>query len=51
MKQVTKDELIRQLMAENAALKSQSGNTAAALDYLAMMSDISIPTEEVTEDE
>jgi len=46
MKPVSDKELIRQLMTENAELKSQSGNTAAAVDYLAMMSDIGIPTEE-----
>ena len=46
MKSISDKQLIRQLMTENAELKSQSGNTAAAVDYLAMMSDISIPTEE-----
>ena len=51
MKNVPDKELIKQLMAENAKLKSQSGNTAAAVDYLAMMSDIEIPTEEETGDE
>ena len=51
MKNVSDKELIKQLMAENAKLKSQSGNTAAAVDYLAMMSDISIPTEEENGDE
>ena len=49
MKSISDKELIKQLMAENAALKSQSGNTAAAVDYLAMMSDIEIPTEEVAD--
>ena len=45
MKSIPDKELIKQLMAENAELKSKSGNTAAAVDYIAMMSDISIPAE------
>ena len=51
MKNISDKQLIRQLIAENAALKSQIGNTASAVDYLAMMSSIEIPTEEATENE
>ena len=50
MKSIPDKELIKQLMAENAELKSQSGNTAAEVAYLAMMSDISIPTEVKTDE-
>ena len=46
MKSISDKQLIRQLMAENAELKSQSGSTASAVDYLAMMSDIEIPVDE-----
>ena len=49
MKNISDKQLIRQLIAENAALKSQIGNTASAVDYLAMMSDVDIPAAEEME--
>ena len=49
MKIVNERELVKVLMAQNAALAAQVGANASNVDYLAMMSDVEIPAEEETE--
>ena len=46
MKCVSDRELVKVLMAQNAALAAQVGANAAQVDYLAMMSDVDIPESE-----
>ena len=46
MKCVSDRELVKVLVAKNAALAAQVGASASNVDYLAMMSDIEIPTTE-----
>ena len=43
MKRVSDRELVKVLMAQNAALAAQVGANASNVDYLAMMSDVEIP--------
>ena len=49
MKHVSDKELVKVLMAQNAALAAQVGANASNVDYLAMMSDVDIPAAEETE--
>ena len=49
MKRVSDRELVKVLMAQNAALAAQVGVNASNVDYLAMMSDVEIPAAEETE--
>ena len=49
MKCVSDRELVKVLMAQNAALAAQVGANASNVDYLAMMSGIEIPVTEKTE--
>ena len=49
MKCVSDRELVKVLMAKNAALAAQVGATASNVDYLAMMSDVDIPAAEEVE--
>ena len=42
MKHVSDKELVKELMAQNAALAAQVGANASNVDYLAMMSDVEI---------
>ena len=49
MKRVSDKELVKELMARNAALAAQAGTNASNVDYLAMMSGIEIPVPEKTE--
>lgn len=49
MKSVSDRELVKVLMAQNAALAAQVGANASNLDYLAMMSDVDIPESEEME--
>ena len=43
MKRVSDKDLVKELMAQNAALAAQVGANASNVDYLAMMSDVEIP--------
>ena len=49
MKRVSDKELVKELMAKNAALAAQVGTNASNVDYLAMMSDVDIPAAEEME--
>ena len=49
MKRVSDRELVKVLMAQNAALAAQVGANASNVDYLAMMSDVDIPAAEEME--
>ena len=49
MKRVSDKELVKELMAKNAALAAQVGANASNFDYLAMMSDVDIPAAEEME--
>ena len=49
MKRVSDKDLVKVLMAQNAALAAQAGTNASNVDYLAMMSGIEIPVTEKTE--
>ena len=49
MKLISDRELVKVLMAQNAALAAQVGANASNVDYLAMMSDVEIPVTEKTE--
>ena len=49
MKCVSDRELVKVLMAQNAALAAQVGANASNVDYLAMMSDVDIPESEEME--
>ena len=49
MKCVSDRELVKVLMAQNAALAAQAGTNASNVDYLAMMSGVEIPAEDETE--
>ena len=49
MKLISDRELVKVLMAQNAALAAQVGANASNVDYLAMMSDVDIPAAEETE--
>ena len=49
MKSVSDRELVKELMAQNAALAAQVGANASKVDYLAMMSDVDIPESEEME--
>ena len=49
MKRVSDKELVKELMAQNAALAAQAGTNASNVDYLAMMSDVDIPAAEEME--
>ena len=49
MKRVSDKDLVKELMAQNAALAAQAGANASNVDYLAMMSGIEIPVTEKTE--
>ena len=49
MKCVSDRELVKVLMAQNAALAAQVGENASNVDYLAMMSDVDIPVAEEME--
>ncbi len=49
MKRVSDKELVKELMAQNAALAAKVGANASNVDYLAMMSDVDIPAAEETE--
>ena len=48
---VTKEERLLKLEHDAWLAKSQALNNQANIDYIAMMSDIGIPTEEVLENE
>ena len=49
MKLISDRELVKVLMAQNAALAAQVGTTASNVDYLAMMSDVDMPAAEEME--
>ena len=49
MKRVSDKELVKELMAKNAALAAQVGANASNVDYLAMMSGVEIPAAEEME--
>jgi hypothetical protein len=49
MKRVSDRELVKVLMAKNAALAAQAGTNASNVDYLAMMSGVEIPVTEKAE--
>ena len=49
MKRVSDRELVKVLMAQNAALAAKVGANASNVDYLAMMSDVDIPAAEEME--
>ena len=49
MKRISDKDLVKVLMAQNAALAAQAGTNASNVDYLAMMSGVEIPAEEETE--
>lgn len=46
MRRITKDELIKALMRDNATLQAQQAQSKSDIDYIAMMSDIDMPAEE-----
>ena len=50
MKHVSDKELVKELMAQNAALAAQVGANASNVDYLAMMSDVEIPATDETDE-
>ena len=45
MKHVTKDELIRNLAQENAALRADALQAASNIDYIAMVTGVELETE------
>ena len=49
MKRVSDKQLVKELMAQNAALAAQAGTNASNVDYLAMMSDVYLPAAEEME--
>ena len=49
MKRASDRELVKVLMAQNAALAAQAGTNASNVDYLAMMSGVDIPAAEEME--
>ena len=51
MKSVSDGDLVKMLMAQNAALAAQVNENVSNVDYLAMMSDVDIPESEVNADE
>lgn len=51
MKHVSKDELLRETIRENCALHSQLATAESNIDYIAMMTEVDIGAEEVSESE
>lgn len=47
---VSKDERLKTLETENQALKSKLTETASQTAYVAMMSDVDLPTDTTTQD-
>lgn len=47
---ISKEEKIRQLETENQMLRSKLASTASHMSYVAMMSDIDLPTDATTQD-
>lgn len=47
---ISKEEKIRQLETENQMLRSKLASTAAQMSYVAMMSDVDLPTDTTTQD-
>ena len=46
---ISKEEKIRQLETENQMLRSKLANTTSQTAYIAMMSDIDLPTDTTTQ--
>ena len=47
---ISKEEKIRQLETENQMLRSKLASTVSQMSYVAMMSDIDLPTDATTQD-
>jgi hypothetical protein len=47
---ISKEEKIRQLETENRMLRSKLARTASQMSYVAMMSDVDLPTDTTTQD-
>lgn len=47
---VSKEEKIRQLETENQMLRSKLASTVSQMSYVAMMSDVDLPTDTTTQD-
>lgn len=47
---ISKEEKIRQLETENQMLRSKLASTASQMSYVAMMSDVDLPTDTTTQD-
>jgi hypothetical protein len=47
---ISKEEKIRQLETENQMLRSKLARTVSRMSYVAMMSDVDLPTDTTTQD-
>nr|DAZ37445.1 MAG TPA: Transcription factor HY5 leucine zipper, TRANSCRIPTION.0A [Caudoviricetes sp.] len=47
---ISKEEKIRQLETENQMLRSKLASTVSQMSYVAMMSDVDLPTDTTTQD-
>lgn len=47
---ISKEEKIRQLETENQMLRSKLASTVSQMSYVAMMSDVVLPTDTTTQD-
>lgn len=47
---ISKEEKIRQLETENQMLRSKLASTVSQMSYVAMMSDVNLPTDTTTQD-
>lgn len=47
---ISKEEKIRQLETENQMLRSKLARTVSQMSYVAMMSDVDLPTDTTTQD-
>ena len=47
---ISKEEKIRQLETENQMLRSKLASTVSLMSYVAMMSDVDLPTDTTTQD-
>lgn len=48
---ISKEEKIRQLETENQMLRSKLASTVSQMSYVAMMSDIGLPTDTTTQED
>lgn len=48
---ISKEEKIRQLETENQMLRSKLASTVSQMSYVAMMSDIDLPTDTTTQED